>query len=169
MAKQIRYTAEWHAKAVEIFEDRGMYADVAKAMNVGVSTLREWRKKHPQLEADFDAAYERLCSRIARKYVRAIEKHVDDVLAGKRLPDRYGIVQKEGKRILIQRGEPIRLDVALAKMALTRAQPKWITTPRDETDKSLAAAVVEKLLTDATSAAVKNTDAQPRRQFGVAA
>lgn len=126
MAMPAKLTGKRLQAALGAFRKRGMYTDAARAARVHPSTLWHWRKSDPEVQARFDGAEAELVERIGRKAITAVEQHLDDVLAGKRRSDRYGIVQKEGKTLLIQKGETIELNVNLVRTALMRYEPAWV-------------------------------------------
>ena len=125
MAAHARYSRKRHKAAVEAFRKRGYYNDAAQAADVDRHTLWEWRKRYPELQADMDVAREQQVERIGRKYIRAIELHVDAVLTGQRLPDRLGVHPQTGRLVVLQQGDLVRLCDKLTKLALTRYEPAW--------------------------------------------
>lgn len=142
-------TARRRAKCIDAFRETGKIASVAQAVGVCQMTLRKWRREDATLQAELDEAYEAYVERVAHKAVTALERHLDSVLAGERHPDKYGIVQKTGERVLLQHGEKIPLNVALCRTALTRYDARWVRPPQDDerTDPlSLALAEVAKAL-----------------------
>ena len=142
-------TERRRAKVLETFRETGRIASVAQAVGVHQETLRKWRRTDATLQAEMDEAYEVYVERVAHKAVTALEAHLDSVLAGERHPDKYGIVQKTGKRVLLQHGEKIPLNVALVRTALTRHDARWVRPPADDAQAdplSLALAEVAKAL-----------------------
>ena len=122
-------------KAVREFSVSGIYARVADALGVDYDTLLLWRRADPSFQEELDVAGEEYDQRICFKYRQAIELHADSVLAGERLPDRYQVDPKGGGRVLVQEGEKVPLNAALARTALTRMDPRW-THPKQEVEHS---------------------------------
>ena len=112
-------------KALKAFGVRGIYADAARAAGVHNRTLKRWRRD-PEVQDRFNEVAGSVVERIGRKYIAAIERHVDDVLAGKTKPDRYAVAQKTGTTVLVQKGEPLTLNTHLVTLALRRYEPAWV-------------------------------------------
>ena len=122
--------------------ESGRYDEAAAAAGVSYMTLYRWRKADAAFAERCTAAIDAMNVRIGQKYRRAAELHVDSVIAGERLPDKYAVVQKTGETVLVQRGERIPLNTQLARYALTKLDPSW-TAPKQEVEHTGAVTLTE--------------------------
>ena len=140
-ARHLGLTPKRRAAALAELRESGRYDNAAAAAGVAYETFYGWRKRYPDFAEEVNQAHDGQVARMGRKVVRALEMHVQDVLEGKRLPDRYGINQKTGERVLIEEGAPIPLNVALARTVLTKHDKTWTKESSEVTVNEFSAAL----------------------------
>ena len=121
-------------KAIRAFADTGIYVRAADACGVDEDTLANWRKKHPDFQAELDEAGCEYDRRVGMKARCALEQQLDRQLSGDRRPSRYGVTQ-QGDRVLVEEGDLYEVDAAKLRTALTKLDPSW-THPRQEVEHS---------------------------------
>ena len=159
-------------RAIQQMERTGILEEAAKAAGVTRSTLFRWRKEHPEFQEELTEACERKTDRIGRKARDAIEMHLDDVRSRKRIRrTRSGIVQKTGQVKQLREEEPVEMNMAAVRTALTKWDPAWTHPPKDVRDGqgAILTAQLEQIWADmeadvlgvdaAAAAAMANPDA----------
>ena len=135
-APALGLTDERREIAVAQMQQTGIFADAAAAVGVSISALSYWRSEHPDFEAELQAARRNVEVRAGQKAVHALEAHLEAVLNGERLEDRYAPVPgKPGERVLVQRGDKIPLNVNAARTLITAYRPE-LTHPKTEVEHS---------------------------------
>ena len=142
-APEAGLTPARRAKALEQMRTTGVFEHAARAAGVTHTALHQWRKKHPDFDAELREAQECVIARAGTKAIHALEQHVDGVLAGERYEDKYAPAPGlPGERILVQRGDKVPLNVAAARTLLTGYAPRF-THPKQEVEHSGTLTVAE--------------------------
>ena len=143
--------------AIEGYENGGSNYSAADAAGVSEFAIRFWRKHDPAFDEALQRADDTHAGRLSRKSKKAIEKHLDDYLEGRRAR-RQMVVQKTGEVVEVE--EPISLSPAIVDRALNRTDPRW-TKPKEQVEHSGAISI-----TDAVADARKRLAESPEGETG---
>ena len=129
------------AAAVQCFRESGIYARVHEALGVPERTFSDWRRDDPTFQAELDAAARELDMEIGALGRHALQQHIEDAVAGKRITKtRQGtrrIAGGEEEVVTFEETEPVTLNIAAVRTALTRMNPEW-THPRQQVDMRIS-------------------------------
>ena len=116
-------TKERRERAIRAYRETGLYARAAEAAGVDDSSMRAWRRKHPDFEAELDEAgraYDEDVGVLARSVLRQRLEEMRDRVR----PSTQAIVQKTGQ--VVELLQPHHYDVATLRTALMKHDPDWV-------------------------------------------
>ena len=128
----IRYTRKRIDMALAGYREHGSNVQAAKAAGVDESTLRLWRRKHPEFEAAVQVALDECAEQDGQLGVSVLRQHLQDALARTPVYE-DAIVQRTGQIVSLRR--PFVLNSTLVKTALTRYDTRF-THPKTEIEHS---------------------------------
>ena len=134
-----RYTRKRADMALDGYRTAGSNVQAAKAAGVCEATLRNWRRDHPEFEAEVRKAIDENAERQGHLAVSAIHKHLSGYVEGATelviIEDEE--VLKDGTRVPTRRIEkrPVTLNPTVLTRALTRYDPRY-THPKQEVEHS---------------------------------
>lgn len=91
------------------------------ACKSGANTIREWFRIDPDYRAMVQAAIEEYSASVAQETHNAIHEHVRAAVKGEMVTTKKGV--EGGKAVDLK--ERVTLNPALARLALTRAEPRF--------------------------------------------
>ena len=139
-------TKERRATALAAYRRTGIFARVYESMGVPERTFFGWMERDPTFREELEAEGRKLDSEIGQLARNAVQQHLEDVLAKKRVKrTQQAIVQRTGEVRSLESDEPVELNVALARTALTKMDRAWThpDTKQEVTVKTVGDAIDE--------------------------
>ena len=121
-----RYCQTLVNRALEGF--RAQCTNTAAAASAGVdeSTIRKWRKAHPEFEREVQAVTEEFFETSGREAVLSVFEHIQAARRGEMVLTKSGI--EAGKQVELL--ERVQLNPALIRLAVTKFSPSHTHPPK---------------------------------------
>ena len=131
-APRLGLTPARRKAAVESYRKSGSFVRTCEHLGIGVTTLHDWRRDHPDFEEELREAGRHVDLRIGELARNVLEQRLED-MRDRRRPRQQAIVQRTGEVVELE--GPPEYDVASIRTGLTKLDPSW-THPKQEVEHS---------------------------------
>ena len=118
-------TPERREQALALYRQCGVYTRVAAAMEVSTDALRDWRRQHPDFQAELDEASREYNLEVGQLARTRLWQHLAEDVGTMQVVEERETHDSQGNPYTEVKRERIGLNAALARTALTKLDPAW--------------------------------------------
>ena len=132
-------------KCIRLYAALGVYAHVSEKLGISPDTLLNWRRAHPDFQAELDDAKTRMIERISEKCAGRLEEYLDSI-GTMQVVESKDTVTVKGEPYTETRREVVRPIPAMLKFGLTKYHPDLVRVPLTQDEQDQVAKYISEVL-----------------------